>query len=186
LNIVLIESETLNQFKKNPQEYIEESLRIISQEMNHILIDGIKYTKIGDYYAQELFETEELYGYLSDKLVESENSVYDYVVCDSEIEEKFAKDLEKNKNIICYTKLPGWFKVTTPIGNYNPDWAVLLDVDNEKKMYFIVETKGTKNIKGLRTNEMDKIKCGKKHFKALDADIEFKVENSFKKFINAI
>jgi type III restriction enzyme len=183
---VLIESETLDQFKKNPQEYMEESLRIISQEMNHMLIDGIKYTKIGDYYAQELFETEELYGYLSDKLVESENSVYDYVVCDSEIEEKFAKDLEKNKNIICYTKLPGWFKISTPIGNYNPDWAVLLNVDNEKKMYFIVETKGTKNIKGLRTNEMDKIKCGKEHFKALDADIEFKVENSFKKFINAI
>jgi type III restriction enzyme len=183
---VLIKSETLDQFKKNPQEYMEESLRIISQEMNHMLIDGIKYTKIGKYYAQELFETEEIHGYLSDKLVKSENSVYDYVVCDSEPEKKFAEGLENSTEVVLYTKLPRWFKIKTPIGNYNPDWAVLLDVNNEKKMYFIVETKGTKNTKELRTNEMDKIKCGKEHFNALDTDIEFKVENSFKKFISTI
>lgn len=177
---ILIESETLNQFKKNPQEYMEESLRLISSEMNHMLIDGIKYTKIGDYYAQELFCTEELTGYLSDLLVESEKSVYDYVVCDSKVEADFAQGLEKNQNVVLYTKLPGWFRINTPIGNYNPDWAVLFDVNNEKKMYFVVETKGTMNTKNLRTTESDKIKCGKKHFKALDPEIGFDVTNNLR------
>jgi type III restriction enzyme len=177
---ILIESNTLNQFKKNPQEYMEESLRLISSEMKHMLIDGIKYTKIGDYYAQELFRTEELSGYLSDLLIESEKSVYNYVVCDSEVEAKFAQDLEKNQNVILYTKLPEWFKINTPIGNYNPDWAVLFDVNSEKKMYFVVETKGTINTKNLRSTESDKIKCGKKHFKALDPKISFDVANNLR------
>jgi type III restriction enzyme len=180
---ILIKSDTLNQFKKNPQEYVEEVLRIVSQEMNHMLIDGIKYTKIGDYYAQECFRTEELSGYLSDLLVESEKSVYDYVVCDSEVEAKFAGDLEKNQNVILYTKLPGWFKINTPIGNYNPDWAVLFGVNHEKKMYFVVETKGAINTKNLRTTESDKIKCGKKHFKALDPEISFDVTNNLNKIL---
>jgi type III restriction enzyme len=177
---ILIESDTLNQFKKNPQEYMEEALRLISQEMNRMLIDGIKYTKIEDYYVQELFCSEELSGYLSDLLIESKKSVYDYVVCDSKIEAKFAKDLEKNQNVILYTKLPGWFKINTPIGNYNPDWAVLFDVNNEKKMYFVVETKGTINIENLRSTESDKIKCGRKHFKALDSEISFDVTNNLR------
>ncbi|MDL2246997.1 DEAD/DEAH box helicase family protein [Methanobrevibacter sp. OttesenSCG-928-K11] len=183
---ILIESNTLDQFKKNPQEYMEEALKIINSQLNQMLIDGIKYTKTDDYYAQELFEDSELFGYLEKNMLESERSVYDHVIYDSKIEEEFAKRLEKDENVLVYTKLPGWFKVRTPIGNYNPDWAVLIENDGQKKMYFIVETKGTKYKDSLRPTESNKIKCGRKHFEALDSGVDFKVTNRYTDFIRSI
>lgn len=183
---VLIKSGTLEKFKKNPQQYMENALKIIRREMNHMLIDGIKYTEIDDYYKQELFEEDELFGYLEKNMVESENSVYDYVIFDSDVERNFALKLENDPDVKLYTKLPGWFKINTPIGGYNPDWAVLLEENGQKNMYFIVETKGNVDIanidRSLKRSEQDKIKCGKKHFKALGDDITFKVASDYRKF----
>lgn len=82
-----------------------------------------------------------------------------------------------------YTKLPRWFKIKTPIGNYTPDWAVLLDEDGQNKMYFIVETKGTTDPYELRENERDKIDCGKKHFKAIAKEVKFEITNNCDDFI---
>jgi type III restriction enzyme len=185
---ILIESKTLDQFKRNPQEYMEESLKIINLELNRMLIDGIRYHKLGEseFYAQELFEKTELFGYLEKMLerCESERSVYNHIIYDSEVEKNFAEDLEKDSEVLVYTKLPDWFKINIPIGNYNPDWAILLEIDGEKKLYFVVETKGiTNSYKSLSRSEQDKIKCGKKHFEALDEGVEFKGPISdFKKF----
>ena len=181
---VLIESGTIEQFKKNPQEYMEETLRIIKREMNHMLLDGIKYTQLEDYYAQELFEEEELYGYLERNLIESEHSVYDHIVYDSEVEKNFAESLEKDPEVILYAKLPGWFKINTPLGGYNPDWAILLrdNEDGRKKMYFVLETKGNIDSDSLRPSELAKIRCGKKHFKALDSGVEFTAADNYDKF----
>ncbi|KZX10150.1 type III restriction-modification system endonuclease [Methanobrevibacter curvatus] len=185
---VLIKSGTLEQFKKNPQEYMESSLKIISREMKHMLVDGIKYRKIeDDYYCQNLFKNEELYGYLSEdekinNLIESDNSVYDYVRYDSNIEKEFAERLEDDENVLVYTKLPGWFKINTPIGKYNPDWAALLEDDGEEKMYFVVETKGNVDPETLRPTEKDKITCGKKHFEAIDKNINFEAVDSYETF----
>ena len=179
---ILLESEKLDQFKKNPQEFMEESLRIINHELNKLIIDGIKYTQIGDYYAQELFEEEELYGYIERNMLEVKRSVYDYIIYDSEVEKHFAERLEKDDEVELYTKLPGWFKITTPIGTYNPDWAVFLNTDNERKIYFIVETKGTTDLNKLRSTEKAKIKCGKKHFQALGEKVEFTVSDSYENF----
>ncbi len=178
---ILIESETLNMFKKNPQEYMEQSNKIINTELKHMLIDGIKYTKLGDYYKQTLFENDELYGYLERNMIKSENgkSLYKYVVYDSEVERNFVKKLEHDENVALYTKLPGWFKINTPIGNYNPDWAIYFNVHGEKKMYFVVETKGNVSHESLRPTEKAKIKCGKKHFKALDDNVGFEAVDSF-------
>lgn len=181
---VLIKSKTIEQFKKNPQEYMEETLKIIKREMNHMLLDGIKYTQLEDYYAQELFEEEELYGYLERNLVESKHSVYDHIVYDSEVEKNFAESLENDPEVILYAKLPGWFKINTPLGGYNPDWAILLkdNEDGKKRMYFVLETKGNIDSDALRPSEKAKINCGRKHFKALDSGVEFTAADSYERF----
>ncbi len=181
---VLIESETIEEFKKNPQQYMEETLKIIKREMNRMLLDGIKYTQLEDYYAQELFEEDELYGYLERNLIESEHSVYDHIVYDSEVEKNFAQNLERDPEVILYAKLPGWFKINTPLGGYNPDWAILLKDNDEgkKRMYFVLETKGNIDSDALRPSEKGKIDCGKKHFKALDSGVEFTAADNYQSF----
>ena len=165
---------------------MEESLKIIKREMNQLLMDGIKYTQIDDYYAQELFEEDELFGYLEKNMIESEHSVYDHVVFDSDTEKEFAKSLEKDPEVKLYAKLPGWFKINTPLGGYNPDWAVLFDDDGTNKLYFVVETKGNVDVgaaySSLKESEKAKIRCGKKHFKALNTGLEFTAADSYDKF----
>ena len=120
---ILLRSKTVHLFKKNPQRYMEQVVQIISAKMRYMIVDGIKYTKIGndEYYAQELFETKELTGYLSKNMIESKKSVYEYVVYDSANEESFATSFENNNSVKLYAKLPGWFTIATPLGTYNPD-----------------------------------------------------------------
>jgi len=185
---ILIKSGTLNQFMKNPQQYMDETLKIISSKMRHLLVDGIKYTKIGDteYYAQELFENTELFGYLSKNMMESHRSVYDHIIYDSQNEADFAERFENDQSVILYAKLPSWFKIPTPLGSYNPDWAVLLDEDGEQKLYFVLETKGNVDFESLRQTEADKIECGKKHFEALGSEVEFKAVDNYNKFIENV
>ncbi|HZK70731.1 MAG TPA: DEAD/DEAH box helicase family protein [Clostridia bacterium] len=182
---ILIRSKTLNLFKKNPQKYMEQVSQIISAKMRLLIVDGIKYTKIGEeeYYAQELFEKEELTGYLSKNMLESKKSVFEYVVYDSQNEERFAEKFEHNKRIKLYAKLPNWFKISTPLGSYNPDWAVLVDKEGTDKLYFVLETKANILVDALRPTEHAKILCGHKHFEALGHDIEFKEVDDFESFI---
>jgi type III restriction enzyme len=182
---ILLRSKTINLFKKNPQRYMEQVVQIITAKMRLMIVDGIKYTKLGDeeYYAQELFESEELTGYLSKNMIESKKSVYEYVVYDSANEESFATSFENNNSVKLYAKLPGWFKIATPIGTYNPDWAVLIEVDGKDKLYFVLETKGDTMFDTLRPTEEAKIKCGRKHFEALGNEVVFKDIDSFNEFI---
>jgi len=182
---ILIRSKTLHLFKKNPQKYMEQVAQIITAKMRHMIVDGIKYTKIGDdeYYAQELFETEELVGYLSKNMIESKKSVYEYVVYDSATEESFAKSFENNSRVKLYAKLPNWFTIPTPLGSYNPDWAVLIDADGKDKLYFVLETKADTMFDAMRPKESAKIDCGKKHFEALGTEVAFEDVDSFKEFI---
>ncbi len=131
-------------------------------------MDGIKYQLLGGdaYYTQELFETEELSGYLKN-MRDAEKSVYEKVIYESDTEARFADELEKNTAIKVYAKLPGWFSVPTPLGSYNPDWAILIESDDGERLYFVVETKASALVDNLRAAETAKIKCGKAHFKAL-------------------
>ena len=166
---ILRQSRRLNDFKRNPQQFIDLATEAINRTKRLALVDGIRYQRIGDdhYYAQELFEKEELTGYLKNTL-ETQKSVYQHVVYDSVgVERKFAKDLEANEAVKVYAKLPGWFKVVTPLGTYNPDWAVLIEIDGQEKLYFVVETKSSNWWDDLRHKEGAKIECGKKHFRAL-------------------
>lgn len=172
---ILTQSGRLKDFAKNPQRFVQNVLAIIQKKKMHALVDGIKYEKIGDhaYYAQELFLEEELKGYLEQNLMEVNKSVYSHIVYDSATESDFAKALEANSNVKLYSKLPSWFKIDTPLGSYNPDWAVLFQRDGEERLYFVVETKSTLFLEDLRNAEQDKIACGHEHFKALGTSVEF-------------
>jgi len=132
------------------------------------IVDGIKYQRLGDehYYAQELFEQEELTGYLK-SMVAAEKSVHEQVIYQSDTEATFARQLEKNEAVKVYSKLPGWFKVPTPLGPYNPDWAVLIEIDGVERLYLVVETKSSLFTDDLRSKETAKIECGKAHFEAI-------------------
>ena len=131
---ILIRSRRINDFKRNPQQFIEDVLKIIKLKMKAMIVDGVKYHKISSYYAQELLDSEELNSYL-DKMLESKKSVYDYVVYDSVVESRFAEEMEKNDKVKLYVKLPDWFKINTPLGIYNPDWAVLVEDEYKQKNY---------------------------------------------------
>ena len=181
---IINDSGRLESFKNNPQKFIEQVSTIIQHQMRLFVVDGIKYHKIGDdqFYAQELFSDNELFGYLQKNMVESQKSVFDHVVYDSDIELEFATAFERSDDIKLYAKLPDWFKIDTPLGTYNPDWAVLIEVDGKEKLYFVVETKSTLFTDALRPTEKAKIACGKEHFKALGNDVEFAVTNAFEDF----
>ncbi len=163
---ILTESRRLQDFARNPQQFIDYASEAINRTKRLALVNGIKYSKIGDehFYAQELFQQEELKGYLKNTL-ETQKSVYTHVVYDSAgIEKTFAEDLEKNEAVKVFAKLPSWFKIPTPLGTYNPDWAVVVDDSGQEKLYFVVETKGSTWWGDLRHVEGAKIKCGEKHF----------------------
>lgn len=166
---ILTGCNKLDYFKINPQKFIEGCIDIINEQMNLHIIDGISYKKIGDaeYYSQELFENKELFGYLKSNLKESTKSPYDYVVYDSNVESKLAKEFENSENISVYAKLPDWFKIDTPLGTYNPDWAIMWKDHDEEKLFFVVESKGSTGLFDLRPKEAGKIKCGKRHFNAI-------------------
>jgi type III restriction enzyme len=165
---ILSGSQRLDDFKRNPQAFIELTAEAINRCKRLAVVDGIKYQRLGDdhYYAQELFNQEELIGYLKN-LLDAEKSVYEQVVYDSDTERIFADQLEKNGAIKVYAKLPGWFTVPTPLGSYNPDWALLAEKDGAERIYFVVETKSGLFADDLRDKERAKIECGKEHFKAL-------------------
>jgi type III restriction enzyme len=169
---VLTKSNRLQEFFNNPQKFMDEVARILKHELHRLLVDGIKYERIeGDgpdaAYDQMLFRNEELINYLT--ALEVRKSVYDYVVYDSEIEREFARKLDERDDIKLFVKLPGWFKVETPVGEYNPDWAIVKH--DSSTVYLVRETKGTKDFLKLRTTEADKIRCGQKHFEALGQEL---------------
>ncbi|MDR5763817.1 MULTISPECIES: type III restriction-modification system endonuclease [unclassified Caballeronia] len=168
---ILTGSGRLDDFKRNPQQFIELTAEIINRCKRLALVDGIKYQKIGDdhFYAQELFANDELTGYLRNMLLDTKRSIYDHVIYDSDTERNFAEALETNDGVVLYAKLPSWFQVPTPLGPYNPDWAILFDLEGTQRMYFVVETKSSLFTDDLRSKEDAKIECGKAHFAALGA-----------------
>jgi len=172
---ILRESRRLQDFLRNPQLFIDYCSEAINRAKRLALVDGIKYTKIGEshFYAQELFEQEELKGYMKNSL-EARKSVHTHVIYDSPgIEKSFAEDLENNESVKVYAKLPGWFTVPTPLGPYNPDWAVVVENDAaEEKLYFVVETKGSIWWDDLRHVEGAKVKCGERHFEEVATDTD--------------
>ena len=162
----------------NPHEFASTVVRIIKEKLTDQLVNGIKYEKIDEYYEMCQFETE--IESWENHLVPAAHSLYNPVICDSEIEEEFVKGLETRDDVKLYVKLPAFFKVPTPIGSYNPDWAIVVEPRDafgeptgEEMLYLVRETKGTTDLDDLRPDEHRKIKCGERHFReALGVDYE--------------
>lgn len=186
---ILTESGRIQDFLNNPQAFTEKCLEIVRRNRHALAIDGIKYVKLAgqEYYAQEIFDASELVANLDKNAVAVNRSVYDYIIYDSStIEKPFAKALDDDPDVKMFFKIPDRFKIDTPIGTYNPDWAVYLDRDGEQKLYFILETKGTTDLFDLRNPERLKIHCGMEHFKALQNDVKMKVATKWKEVLNEV
>jgi type III restriction enzyme len=167
---VLRESGRLADFLVNPQKFMDAVVPILKNELHRLLIYGIKYEKLPDQeYSMRLFENPEIMSYLNNRL-EVQKSVYDAIVYESEVERKFAEALDQRTDIKLFVKLPNWFKIETPLGTYNPDWAILKHDDTV--LYLVRETKSTKNFEKLRNSEAQKVRCGRRHFEAIGADYD--------------
>ena len=172
---IIQKSGRAQDFLNNPQAFMEQCLEIIRHNRHALAIDGIKYVKLDgkEYYAQEIFDSTELVANLDKNAVRVEHSIYDHIIYDSStVEKPFAIALDRDPDVKMFFKIPDRFKIDTPIGTYNPDWAVLWERNGEQKLYFILETKGTESLFNLKTPEQLKIHCGKEHFKALGNGLE--------------
>ena len=160
----------------NPFEFASIAARLIRDRLTDYLVDGIKYEKINEWYEMSLFK-EEIPSW-EQYVVPSGRSIYDGTEYDSDVEKRFVQDLERLPQVYLYFKLPSWFTITTPVGTYNPDWAIVWDegeglVKEPKKLklYLVRETKGTTDLTQLRPDERRKIKCAQRHFgEALGVD----------------
>lgn len=171
---ILINSGRIQEFPLNPQKFMDSVARLIKNELHQLVVDGIKYEKIaGQEYEMRLFEETEIISYLNN-LIEVKKSIYDAIEYDSEIEKRFAESLDMRDDIKLFVKLPSWFKIDTPIGTYNPDWAIVKHGD--ETLYLVRETKGIKDFEKLRNIEADKIRCAKRHFRELKVDFKMVVE----------
>lgn len=176
---ILRGSERLPDFFLNPQRFMDAVAAILKAELHRLIVDGIKYERISsadpDFeWQMELFKQEELINYLTS--IQVQRSVYEYVVYDSEVEREFAKRLNQREDIRLFIKLPGGFEIDTPVGKYNPDWAIVKHED--ETLYLVRETKSTKDFLKLRTTEADKVRCGIQHFKALGVPFSVVVDDT--------
>jgi type III restriction enzyme len=170
LSEILIQSGRLDEVQHNPQQFLEQAQQAIEVELRALMITGIKYEKInGQEYEMLLFEEREIFGTDLNKVL-VENCIYEEVFVDSEVEREFAEAMSTREDIKLFIKLPGWFMIDTPLGTYNPDWAIVKQDD--EKVYLVRETKSTKDQLKLRGSEWAKIKCGEAHFETLGVDFK--------------
>ncbi|POZ59436.1 Type III restriction-modification system restriction subunit [Dehalococcoides mccartyi] len=180
---ILKRSGRLGEFKTNPQAFMTETARIINRALHEMVVDGIKYEHIdGQYYEMRLFEEKEIEEYMA-RLYEvqskDDRTPYDYVSFDSEVEREIAKKLDSNERVKFFCKLPRWFVVPTPLGDYNPDWALVLE--NDEKLYLVRETKSTHDRDKRRETENKKVDCGRAHFNALG--VNYKVATNIQEVL---
>ncbi len=168
-----IKPNTFYMFRKNPEEFILKASRIINEQKASMVIEHITYNLIDEKFDGSIFTNNTLKGTLGKDAIEVKKHIYDYVRYDSDTERKFAEALDTSKEVVVYAKLPRGFFIPTPVGNYNPDWAIVFDEEKVRHIYFIAETKGKLeslefDVRGV---EKAKIHCAKKHFKKISNGI---------------
>ena len=184
-----IKPSTFAQFKMNPEEFIIKVGNIINDAKALAVIQKIAYHKSNDTYDVDIFTEGTLKGKLGINAIESAKSLYDIVVVDSQgIEKHFAEELEAEENVEVYTKLPRGFYINTPMGHYNPDWAVAFKDGSVKHIYFIAETKGNdQEVSQLRGAEEAKIECARRHFEVIsNSQIKYDVVKDYQSLYNLV
>lgn len=180
-----LSEDILQSIKYNPQKFLQIVTDIIQRQKQDLMIDSVYYEKINDTFKIDLLREEQAIGYLGKHTIESRKSLHNYIICDSSIEEKFARALDEDERVKVFAKLPAWFKIDTPVGNYNPDWAIVVDKGNgNEELFFVVETKGSTDEDDLRKKEMLKISFARKHFEVIGEGLKFSGPvKEFKEFI---
>jgi type III restriction enzyme len=159
-----IQASVFGQFKENPEHFIAEASRIITEQKATMVIERLAYDGLSEQYDVDIFTANQTGQDFSKASAKLKHHIYDYVVADSEIERKFATDLDASSEVVVYAKLPRGFLIPTPVGDYNPDWAISFKEGSVKHIYFVAETKGTMSSMKLREIESTKIACARKFF----------------------
>jgi len=182
-----IKEATFLQFRKNPEEFMLRAAKLINEQKATTIIESITYDVLNDKFEADVFTKNTLSGKLGENAIPVEKHVYDYVVTDSKIERAFAKELDVSNEVRVYAKLPRGFFIPTPMGNYNPDWAIVFKEGDVKHIYFIAETKGSMESMELREVEKAKIECARKHFAKLNTgQLKYDVVNSYEKLLEIV
>lgn len=182
-----IKSATFALFRNNPEEFILRAARIINEQKATTIIEAITYNPIDQTFETDIFTQNTLKGRWGENAIPVEKHIYDFVITDSKTEQQFAKDLDVSKEVVVYAKLPRGFFIPTPVGHYNPDWAIVLKDGAKKHIYFIAETKGSMDTLELREVEQAKIECARKHFKALSNEqVHYDVVDSYEKLLEIV
>lgn len=182
-----IEAEVFHQFRLNPEEFIIRAAALINEEKATAIIEHITYDVLDDKYDTRIFTSPSVKGRLGKNAMKAKKHLYDHLVYDSASEENFARELDSDKDVAVYVKLPGGFYISTPVGRYNPDWAIAFYEDNIKHIYFIAETKGSMNSLQLRLIEEAKIHCAREHFRAISkGNVVYDVVDSYKSLLEKV
>ena len=182
-----IKEETFAQFKKNPEAFISKFTALINEQKATMIIERLTYNPIAETYTTDIFTDAQSHQFFSKAEEKLKKHIYDYVATDSNVEREFVKNLEISSQIEVYAKLPRGFYIPTPVGNYNPDWAICFYKNSIKHIYFVAETKGSMSSMQLRGMEDKKIDCAKKFFEALNEEIDMnKVKYDIVKNFNGL
>lgn len=182
-----IQPAVFNQFKDNPEEFIIKAASLINDEKATAIIQHITYDVMDEKYDTDIFTDPTIKGRLGVNAMKAKRHLYDHVVYDSTNELEFATELDSNKDVAVYVKLPDGFYISTPVGHYNPDWAIAFYEGTVKHIYFVAETKGSMNSMQLRLIEESKIHCAKEHFKAIsNNEVIYDVVDSYKSLLDIV
>ena len=186
-----IQGSVFSQFKQNPEHFLAEASRIIKEQKAAMVIEQLKYDAINDQYQTDIFTANQTGQDFSRATRKLKKHVYDYVIADSKIEERFADDLDAANEVVVYAKLPRGFLIPTPVGDYNPDWAISFKQGSVKHIYFVAETKGTMSSMKLREIEKTKIECARKFFdeiadKVTQDQIKYDVVDNYEKLLDLV
>lgn len=158
-----IEPNVFAQFKQNPEHFIAEASRLIAEQKAAMIIERLDYDAVTDRYGVDIFTANQT-GQDFSRAMKMKNHVHDYVVTDSDVEKRFVEELDTSSEVVVYAKLPRGFLIPTPVGDYNPDWAISFKQGSVKHIYFVAETKGSMSTMKLREIERTKIECARKFF----------------------
>ena len=183
-----IKPETFGMYRTNSEEFIIRAGNIINERKSSAVIEHIAYHKMDQQYDADIFAAQELRGRIDIDALRSTKSLYDLVVVDSQgVEKHFAEELEQQEMVEVYTKLPRGFYISTPMGKYNPDWAIAFREGSVKHIYFVAETKGSEDVTQLREVEQNKIECARRHFASIsDSTVKFDVVSSYSSLYNKV
>lgn len=182
-----IKKAVFDQFKDNPEEFIIKAAALINDEKATAIIQHITYNMLEEHYDTDIFTEPTIKGKLGSNAMKAQRHLYDHIVYDSINERDFATDLDTNADVAVYVKLPDSFYISTPVGRYNPDWAIAFYEGTVKHIYFVAETKGSMSSMQLRLIEESKIHCAREHFKAISGgNVVYDVVDSYQALLEKV